>query len=87
MGPWQDQGTVVEQEEQKRSFWDWWEDNGDTAVGAAGDIMRLFSPNSPRCRPNFQQNGQYYVQRQDNTLLYVLIGAILFLVLLLILKK
>ena len=86
MGPWEDQGTVVETR-QKRSFWDWWEDNGDTAVGAAGDLMCLISPNSARCRPNYPPGGQYYVPRQDNTLLYVLIGAILFLVLLLILKK
>ena len=86
MGPWQDQGTVVEN---KRSVWDWWRDNGDTAVDAAGDIICLFSPNSPQCRPTYHPgyDPRYYQPRQDNTLLYVLIGIIAFLLLLMMLKR
>lgn len=90
MGPWEDQGTVVEDTaKEKRSFWDWWRNNGDTAVDAAGDLICLISPNSPRCRPAYPPAGdpRYYAPRQDNTLLYVLIGLILIIGLLLILKR
>ncbi|MCB0631265.1 MAG: hypothetical protein R2824_15820 [Saprospiraceae bacterium] len=89
MGAWQVEGTVAEDTtKQKGSFWDWWDNNGDTAVDAVGDVLCLINPNSPRCRPAYPPgSGSGYAVRQDNTVLYLLIGAVLFLLLLLILKK
>lgn len=88
MGAWQVEGTeATSTTKQRGSFWDWWDNNGDTAVDAVGDVLCLINPNSPRCRPAYPSGGGTYYPRQDNTMLYVLIGAILFLLLLLILKK
>lgn len=70
-----------------RSVWDWYAENGDIAVDAANDILCLIDPSARRCRP--PQEGGYYggYQRPDHTVTYILVGLVVILLLAFIFKK
>lgn len=76
---------VPEPEDDGRTFWDWYEENGSTATSVADDLLCLINPR--RCQPQFPVNGGPNFPQRDNTALYIILGLVVILLIALLLKK
>lgn len=81
--PWQGQGDVIETgggystpDEAPGRFWDWWGRNGEEATDFLNSVICAIKPEHCRTPGPYP----YPVQtRQDNTVLYILLGIIVVL--------
>lgn len=89
--PWEGQGDVIETgggystpDDTPGKFWDWWGRNGEDATDFLNSVICAIKPERCRGLNGYPAPVQ---QRQDNTLVYVLLGIILVLLVVFMFKK
>lgn len=70
-----------------RSFFKWYDENGEVIANVAEDALCLMFPRRSGCSGSYPQDGYDVPTRQDFTLVYVAFGFVLILLLALVIKK
>lgn len=89
--PWEGQGSTIDTgggystpDDGPGGFWEWWSRNGDEASDVFNTVMCAIKPEW--CGRN-SGNPPPVQQRQDNTIMFVLLGIIVLLLIVFIFKK